>query len=118
MDLIEEMDPPKSHPTERFDDFWALGGAWEVSKENFMANQNIFDYLKIKGSVGKLGNQYNAVHYPYYPNYVPGASAVFGELIVPAYQLAYRNNPTLKWETVNSYEGGFELDMLKRRASF
>jgi len=105
-------------PTERFDDFWALGGAWEVSKENFMANQNIFDYLKIKGSVGKLGNQYNAVHYPYYPNYVPGASAVFGELIVPAYQLAYRNNPTLKWETVNSYEGGFELDMLKRRLHF
>ncbi|MEP6844805.1 MAG: TonB-dependent receptor [Panacibacter sp.] len=102
-------------PTKRFDDFWALGGAWEVSKENFMADQHIFDYLKLKGSVGKLGNQYNAVHYPYYPNYQPGASAVFGELIVPAYQLAYRNNPTLKWETVNSYEGGIELDILERK---
>ena len=105
-------------PAQRFDDFWALGGAWEVSKENFMANQHIFDYLKLKGSVGKLGNQYNAVHYPYYPNYQPGASAVFGELIVPAYQLAYRNNPTLRWETVNSYEGGLELDMFGRKLHF
>ncbi|CAN5680389.1 TonB-dependent receptor [soil metagenome] len=105
-------------PAQRFDDFWAVGGAWEVSREDFMANQDIFDYLKLKASIGKLGNQYNAVHYPYYPNYIPGASAVFGELIVPAYQLAYRNNPTLKWETVNSYEAGFELDMLKRRLHF
>jgi TonB-linked SusC/RagA family outer membrane protein len=105
-------------PNNRYDNFWAVGGAWLVTKENFMGSQNIFDNLKVKASIGKLGNQYNAVHYPYYPNYVPGATAVFGELIVPAYQLAYRNNPNLKWETVNSYEGGVELDILKRKLHF
>ena len=105
-------------PANRSDNFWAIGAAWELGKENFMAEQQIFDYLKIKASIGKLGNQYNAVHYPYYPGYVPGATAVFGELIVPAYVLSYRINPTLKWETVNSYEGGIEFDVLSRRLHF
>lgn len=105
-------------PANRYDNFWAVGAAWELGKETFMQEQQIFDYFKVKASIGKLGNQYNAVHYPYYPGYVPGATAVFGELIVPAYVLAYRNNPELKWETVNSYEGGIEFDVLSRRLHF
>jgi len=32
--------------------FWAVGGAWEVSREPFMSTQKIFNFLKIKGSYG------------------------------------------------------------------
>jgi hypothetical protein len=30
----------------RYQTFWAVGGAWEISREDFMKNQQIFDYLK------------------------------------------------------------------------
>jgi TonB-linked SusC/RagA family outer membrane protein len=102
-------------PSHRYQNFWAFGGAWYLTQESFMQNQSIFDNLKIKASVGQLGNQYTGVHYPYYPNYEAGSSAVFGETIVPAYQLAYKNNPNLKWETVDAYEGGIEMDLLKNK---
>jgi TonB-linked SusC/RagA family outer membrane protein len=102
----------------RFQNFWSVGAAWDVAKESFMENQKIFDQLKIKGSYGVLGNQYSGIHYPSYPNYTTGSSAVFGESLVPAYVLAYRNNPNLEWETVTSYEGGIELTTLSNKLKF
>jgi len=105
-------------PENRFQNFWSLGGAWEVSKEKFMENQKVFDYLKIKGSYGELGNQYTTLHYPYLPNYTEGASTVFGSQVVPAYVFSYRADPNLKWETVTSYEGGIEVATLTNRLKF
>ncbi len=99
----------------RFQNFWSMGAAWDVSKEDFMQNQKIFNTLKVKGSYGELGNQYTSIQYPSYPNYTTGASAVFGDKLVPAYILAYRSNPNLKWETVTSYEGGIEVGTLNNR---
>ena len=72
----------------RHQQFWALGGAWEISKENFMANQKIFNYLKLKGSIGVLGNQTTNqdnvtpvnFNYPFYPNLIAGNVATFGYL--------------------------------------
>jgi TonB-linked SusC/RagA family outer membrane protein len=105
-------------PSHRYQNFWALGGAWFLTQESFMQDQKIFDNLKIKASVGQLGNQYTGIHYPYYPNYIAGSSAVFGDNIVPAYELAYKNNPNLKWETVDAYEGGVEMDVLHNKLHF
>ena len=105
-------------PSHRYQNFWAVGGAWYLTQEGFMQGQTLFDNIKLKASVGQLGNQYTGVHYPYYPNYVAGSSAVFGDNIVPAYELAYKNNPNLKWETVDAYEGGVEMDMLHNKLHF
>jgi len=105
-------------PSHRYQNFWAVGGAWYLTQEDFMQGQTLFDNLKLKASVGQLGNQYTGVHYPYYPNYVAGSSAVFGDNIVPAYVLAYKNNPNLKWETVDAYEGGVEMDLLHSKLHF
>ncbi len=103
----------------RAQNFWSLGAAWELSREKFMENSAI-NYLKIKGSYGELGNQYNAVNYPYLPNYQLGASAVLGnpQGVIPAYVLAYRNTNDLKWETITSYEAGFELATFDSRLRF
>ena len=105
-------------PSHRYQNFWAVGGSWYLTQEGFMQGQTLFDNLKLKASVGQLGNQYTGVHYPYYPNYEAGSSAVFGSNIVPAYVLAYKNNPNLKWETVDAYEGGVEMDLLHNRLHF
>lgn len=107
-----------SSEVRQWQNFWSIGAAWEITKEAFMANQKVFDFLKLKTSFGQLGNQFTSVHYPTYPNYVNGSSAVFDDQLVPAYILEYRNNPNLKWETVTSKEFGIELATFNNRLSF
>jgi hypothetical protein len=36
--------------------FPSIGLGWVLSNEKFMENQKVFDYLKLRGSWGKLGN--------------------------------------------------------------
>jgi hypothetical protein len=45
-------------PENRYKNFYSVGAGWEMTRENFMANQKIFDFLKIKGSYGVLGVWY------------------------------------------------------------
>jgi|GEM_PF-10973 len=114
--------PPKN----RHQQFWALGGAWEMSKEDFMKNQNVLDFLKIKGSIGVLGNQTTNqdnvtpvnFNYPFYPVLQTGQVAVFGTNVIAASRAAYKSNPNLKWETVNAAEAGFELTAFANRLHF
>lgn len=104
---------------EPWQSFGALGAAWVVSEEEFMKSQDIINNLKIKGSWGVLGNQNTGGsdrdRYPMYPVLVSGSSAVFGENVVPAYEPAYIPDPNLHWETVHSWETGFELNAFTNR---
>lgn len=105
----------------RHQQFWAVGGAWEISKEKFMENIPQINFLKLKGSVGVLGNQSTygiATNYPFYPNLQPGIAAVFGPNVYLASQEQYRVNPDLKWETVNAHEVGIELNAFNNRLNF
>ena len=106
-------------PSQRYQNFYAVGAAWELTKENFMKDQKFFDFLKVKGSWGVLGNQniYN-YRYPFYPGLITGAAAVFGSNIFPVYSQEYLPDPNLKWETVNAKEGGFEMSAFANRLHF
>ena len=110
--------------------FWAVGAAWEIGKEDFMGGQNIFDVLRLKGSVGVLGNQ-GAVNQtvaetdpnyvldnPFYPNLLTGQSAVFGTSVYPSATEVYQANPNLKWETIDAWEVGVEGAAFKNRLTF
>ncbi len=106
-------------PDNRWQNFWAVGGAWEISKEKFMSKQTIFDFVKLRGSIGVLGNQNTyGYDYPFYPGLVGGNAAVFGNLVYNAYSQSYLPNPNLKWETVNAKEIGLELSALKGKLHF
>ena len=104
--------------------FWAVGAAWDITKESFMNNQRIFDFLKLKGSVGLLGNQTASrldgtpLNYPFYPNLNTGSNAVFGTNVYTAANTEYIPNPDLKWETVSAQEVGVELNAFKNRLHF
>jgi TonB-linked SusC/RagA family outer membrane protein len=103
--------------------FWALGGAWEATREDFMTNQKFFNFLKVKGSIGLLGNAnalVNGTYYPYpaYPGISANSSAVFGPNTVNAYTQDYNPSPNLKWETVESAEVGVEFVALDNRLHF
>jgi TonB-linked SusC/RagA family outer membrane protein len=101
---------------DQWQSFYSVGAAWEATKEGFMQNQKIFDYLKVKASWGVLGvqNTYGFA-YPAYPALQTGNTAVFGEVIAPAYSLAYNVDPNLRWESVNAIDAGVEFNMLQNR---
>lgn len=99
----------------KWQNFWAVGAAWEISNEDFMQNQSIFDYLKLKGSTGVLGNFNSQRAYPAYPTINSNSSAVFGTTLEPVFTEEFLVDPGLRWETVASSEAGLEADMLDRR---
>jgi len=110
-------------PANRSQNFWAVGAAWELTKEGFMQSQKIFDFVKLKASIGVLGNQNIEIpglgtDYPFYPGLVGGAAAVFGNNIYTAYQQAFIPDPNLKWETVSAKEVGVELAAFSNRLRF
>jgi TonB-linked SusC/RagA family outer membrane protein len=102
------------------EDFWSVGLAWDLTKEDFLQHQTLFDYFKLRGSTGLLGNQNifvnnTAIPYPWAPGILAGNTGVFGTNIVSAYTTAYLANTGLKWETVSSTEAGFEFNMFQNR---
>jgi TonB-linked SusC/RagA family outer membrane protein len=112
-------------PTDnRHQQFWAVGAAWEISKEDFMQTVDQINYLKLKGSVGVLGNQTattlegTPLNYPFYPNLNASSTAVFGTNVYTAADQQYIPNPNLKWETVSAQEIGFELTAFENRLHF
>ncbi|WP_430409334.1 SusC/RagA family TonB-linked outer membrane protein [Kordia sp.] len=104
-------------PDNRAQNFWSLGTAWVVTNENFMDDFKALDFLKVKGSFGQLGNQFVPVNYPFYPGVDEAATAVFGNNVIPGYVQRFEENPDLKWETVKSWEVGFESSWLNSRLS-
>lgn len=97
-------------PDNRAQDFWSVGAGWVVTREGFMENTDAINHLKLKGSIGMLGNQAlpSGTNYPYYPGVSQGATAVFGDEVVPGYVQKFEENPNLKWETVKMWELGLE----------
>ncbi|MBL7740936.1 MAG: SusC/RagA family TonB-linked outer membrane protein [Chitinophagaceae bacterium] len=97
------------------DNFYSVGAAWEISREDFFSNQNIFDYLKLKASYGKLGVQNTyGFDYPAYPS-LKAQYAVFGNINVPVYSEEYLAGKDLHWEQVFGQEVGIEFSMFKRK---
>ena len=98
--------------------FPAVGAAWTISDENFMKGINWLDYLKLKASWGKNGNQsldpygtlsrMNMGKSGGIVNYF-GGEPIFGQ------SMTTLGNPDLGWETTTSWNFGFETDFLKRR---
>lgn len=106
-------------PNNRWQNFWALGAAWELTKEDFMRGQSTINFLKLKASMGVLGNQNTlGFDYPFYPGLRGGSAAVFGNDIYVANSQAYLPDRNLRWETVHAKEIGVEMSAFNNRLRF
>lgn len=99
--------------------FPAFGGAWTMSDEPFMKGLSSWlDYLKVKLSWGKNGNQ-SLSPYGTLSKMSVGQSGgntyYFNNEPHYGQQLSTLGNPDLGWETTTSWNGGFEADFLGRR---
>lgn len=96
----------------RWGDFWSVGAAWMLSKENFMdSSKSWLDYLKVKFSIGQQGNDSLGGRYYWTDNYnlVPSGdkymSPVFRSL----------GNSDITWETTTNLNAGLEFGFFKNR---
>ncbi|MDD7888300.1 TonB-dependent receptor [Flavivirga sp. 57AJ16] len=107
-------------PGSRAQNFWSVGAGWVVTQEGFMDHVNSLNYLKLKGSIGELGNQAlpDSTNYPYYPGVNQDATAVFGNNVIAGFIQKFEENPNLKWETVKMWEVGLESRWLDNRLTF
>ncbi|MBD8389274.1 TonB-dependent receptor [Dysgonomonas sp. BGC7] len=104
------------------EDYWgtfpSIGLGWTISKESFMQDITVLNYLKLRGTWGKLGNQdvplnvnqiYTSTGSANY-NYVFGPSqslvygAAFGSPVMP-----------LSWEVTREWGVGFDFSLLDDR---
>lgn len=98
-----------------WDNFYSFGAGWVASEEEFMKDQSIVDYLKLKGSWGVLGSQNTGgFNYPTYPRLESVGSAVFGDNIITGYSINYLPQD-LSWEKTYAWEAGFEINLLNNR---
>ncbi|RZM19721.1 MAG: SusC/RagA family TonB-linked outer membrane protein, partial [Pedobacter sp.] len=99
-------------PSNRWGSFYSGSLGWRIDKEKFMDNVNFISNLKLRGSVGQLGNQeipyygYTSLvgSYGYYP---------FGTTAAPTYTNYAKGNPNVGWETSTITDIGLDIGLLK-----
>ncbi len=99
---------------EKWGFFPTVGVGWVLSEESFMENKGIFDFLKLRGSWGRLGN-----------DKVPGSEGSITSSVVTTAlgdQLVSGVNTSsdftaLKWEVTEEVNGGLSARMFNNNLS-
>lgn len=96
------------HPDHRWGNFWSVGGAWIINKEDWF-KQNWIDMLKYKVSYGSQGNDdigYNRYTDTYDIQDSDGSiSLVFKT----------KGNKEITWETNGNFNTGLEFELFQGR---
>lgn len=115
-------DGSSSFPTEnQYGTFYSVGGAWVISEENFMKDQQVFNSLKLRAGYGKVGNDItisnlrilNELSLPdkFYdfggPDNAPQMGQTFDEI----------KDAAVSWETTKGTDIGLEFALLQNRLS-
>lgn len=100
----------------RWGNFYAVSAGWRISQEEFMRNIDWITDLKIRGSYGIMGNQFNALGTNSYTLYGSNKQTTYYDINGTgnsgiAYGLAASQfgNPDAKWEQDGSANIGFDL---------
>jgi len=106
---------------EKWGYFPSVGAGWVISEENFMKDQHLFDYLKVRASWGKLGNDavpsnngFSSISSGSSYSGIFGSTSSSAGSYIPGY-IAQNFFNYLKWEVVTEWDGGFDFSLLKQR---
>jgi TonB-linked SusC/RagA family outer membrane protein len=104
-------------PDHRWGYFPSVSAGWVASSEDFMQNIQWLDYLKVRGSWGRVGNQNVAAYQYLSPISFSNAAYIFGPTEGASTQGAYPSrlgNPNVKWETSEQSNIGFDATIMKK----
>lgn len=96
----------------RAGNFYAIGGSWILSAENFLANQSFIDLLKVRASYGELGN--NNLKDNYFP-YLRLFETGYNQLDNPGVLLGDLTDAYLTWEKTASFNVGLDFSLFNNR---
>lgn len=106
----------------RWGTFYSMSAGYVMSEESWFKN-NIVDYLKIRGSIGQLGNERIGSEFPYQAAISFGNSYMYDKSSqsVTALQNAaqvYYAFENITWETTTTYGVGIDMNMFNNRLRF
>lgn len=99
----------------QWDNFPAISAGWVISDEDFLRNNKIITYLKLRGGYGEVGNSNtpsatnNRVFSPNY-NYAFGPS----QDIYSGSSIPYEVDPNLTWEKMTEIDLGLDFKVGSR----
>ncbi|UZD23116.1 SusC/RagA family TonB-linked outer membrane protein [Algoriphagus halophytocola] len=97
----------------RFAYFPSVALGWNIAKEDFLANSNSIDQLKLRVSYGSIGNQ--AIN-PYQTQALLGrTSYAYDNSPAFGYRPNTIGNPDLRWETSTTFNLGLDFAIWKSR---
>ena len=107
----------------RYGLFPSVSLGWVVSEEPWMQSVSWIDYLKLRASIGKVGNdQGNSARFMYMEgvwneagSYYFGTTSTGG---VPRYEMGTPGNMGVTWETAVKSNVGLDFDMFRKRLHF
>ncbi|MFH6956699.1 SusC/RagA family TonB-linked outer membrane protein [Flavobacterium aquidurense] len=109
----------------RWGNFWSFGGAWVISKESFLANSSWINDLKVRASLGEVGNDSHITgDTDYKGSEINGLNYYVSQ---PTFSLGYDNGneggiityaaaaPNLQWEVNTQKDIAVEFALFKNR---
>lgn len=96
-----------------YGNFWSVGGAWNIDKEQFFDKIHFISALKLRGSYGTTGNAAIG-NYQWRPQIQYGSN--YGGQ--PGGTFSVVGNLNLTWESTNQSDIGLDASFLKDRLSF
>ncbi|SFW86826.1 TonB-dependent receptor [Chitinophaga sancti] len=93
----------------KYGTFPSFSLGWNISKEGFWPQQNIVNFLKLRGGYGVVGND-NIGDFAYLSTIGSGRNYSFGTdgVYLIGYSPNAPSNPDLKWESTSQTNIGFE----------
>lgn len=95
----------------RWGTFWSVGLGWNLHHESFIKKLNVFDMLKIRGSIGSTGSQ-NFNPYQAMATYTFFTNSTYDN-ISGTYLSALANN-NLRWQEKIDNNIGIDISVMKR----
>ncbi len=99
------------HPKHRWGNFWSVGAAWILTKEDWMPKSNLVNMLKFKASYGEQGND-NIGDFRYTDIY-----DITNSNDEVSFSFSSKGNPDITWEKVGNFNTGFEFELFNNRLS-
>ena len=106
-------------PTDRFDIFPSISGAWRIDRESFFpVDDHIVNLLKIRGSYGVLGSE-NIGEFQYLATMMRNNMTYsFGNTPITGSAVSTFVNEKIRWEKKKTANVGLDLAMFNNRFEF
>lgn len=99
----------------RWGTFPSISGAWNITEEAFMKNQNLFSNLKLRAGYGVSGNAMGFDIYSSFVTYGASGTFVYDGKTYRTYAATKNANPDLKWESTSMLNVGLDFGFMKNR---